>query len=542
MKPILKKWVRLAAVLAAFAAAVVLAACAQSARPGTVSALLCSPEKFESLQAERTPSETALVTGLSIGGTELVQDSETGVYYYSLPQGAQGDVPSVSFAGENGTKVKILQDFAGKALPSGGTVQLLAYTKTEYQTLQLVCTPLPILSLQVPGQPEQMEKYQSSELRLTLYDNRPSAGASVVQGTGSIHVRGIGSARFDKKGFRFTLRHANGEENDMALLGLRNDGDWILYAGYTEAEKIRQVFTANLWRESCGESNAFGVQNSNEYRYTELFLNGRYWGLYALSYPIDGKQLQVGEGEHTFSKQDFLVTETQIDFDVPAEIPGYEILAGDTVNTDWARVWAPLKQYYKTLLGAQQADTQALKQLADEQSAIDCWLFTNLVQGVDQVLDEGTLYNYRLTTKQTPDGVRILFTPWDFDLTWGAVSAEDPSASLSPQDHVLMTLNPIHKLLAYGDAETLAAVQQRYQALRAGAWSEESLMRMLDECEAAVFASGAYERDYARWPQTAHCDGMQDLGDFRAYVKARLAAMDAFMQDLQNGVGAAQLG
>ena len=81
MKPILKKWVRLAAVLAAFAAAAVLAACAQSARPGTVRALLCSPEKFESLQAGRTPSETALVTGLSIGGTQLVQDRETGVYF-----------------------------------------------------------------------------------------------------------------------------------------------------------------------------------------------------------------------------------------------------------------------------------------------------------------------------------------------------------------------------------------------------------------------------------------------------------------------------
>ena len=326
-------WVLIAALLLCCAAGF-----AVQKHSGTVSALLCGPEKFESLQAERTPSEAALVTGLSIGGAQLVQDRETGVYYYALPQGAQGDAPRVSFAGKNGTKLKILQDFAGKALPSGGTVQLLAYTKTEYQTLQLVCTPLPILSLQVPGRPEQMEKYQSSELRLTLYDNRPSAGASMVQGTGSIHVRGIGSARFDKKGFRFTLRHANGEENDMALLGLRNDGDWILYAGYTEAEKIRQVFTANLWRESCGESNAFGVQNSNEYRYTELFLNGRYWGLYALSYPIDGKQLQVGEGEHTFSKQDFLVSEAKIDFDVPAEIPGYEIIAGDTVNTDWAGV------------------------------------------------------------------------------------------------------------------------------------------------------------------------------------------------------------
>ena len=69
-------WVLIAALLLCCAAGF-----AVQKHSGTVSALLCSPEKFESLQAERTPSETALVTGLSIGGTQLVQDRETGVYY-----------------------------------------------------------------------------------------------------------------------------------------------------------------------------------------------------------------------------------------------------------------------------------------------------------------------------------------------------------------------------------------------------------------------------------------------------------------------------
>ena len=87
MKPILKKWVRLAAVLAAFAAAAVLAACAQSARPGTVRALLCSPEKFESLQAGRTPSETALVTGLSIGGAFIAYDDNGDTYVWAEKSG-----------------------------------------------------------------------------------------------------------------------------------------------------------------------------------------------------------------------------------------------------------------------------------------------------------------------------------------------------------------------------------------------------------------------------------------------------------------------
>ena len=521
-----------AALLACFAV-LVLAACAPKGKPGTVQSVLKEAESLQKLQSSRTQSIQPLITDISIDGTALLQDTETGIYYCSLPQGKDFESLAILWNGVPKAQLAICKDsLEGGA--KGSTLRLLAYTQTEYQELQLVCTTLPILAIEVPGDPAEIEKYESTPLNMTLYDNRQNTGLNTIQAQGSMHVRGVGSARFDKKGYRLTLRHPNGEENDAALLGLRADGDWILYAGYTESEKIRQVYTAELWRESCGADNQFDVQNSNEYKFLELFLNGRYWGLYALGYPIDGKQLNIGEGEHTFSKQDFLVSESGIDFDAPAEIPGYEVIAGDTVNTDWASIWKPLKSYYKTLLN-EESDSAALKELADTNNAIDCWLFTNLVQGVDQVLGEGTLYNYRLSTKQTQNGIKILFTPWDFDLTWGAVSAEKPGYTLSPQENILMDLNPIYKLLQRGDAETLAAVQARYQELRAGAWSEEAMQAMLNGYEADIFVSGAYERDHARWPESAYNEGQTDLSVFRTYVNERLAAMDTFMQQLAPG-------
>lgn len=525
---------KMAALSLVFCAALGLAACAVSAKPGTVQSLFCSEKKIESLQSARTESREELVENIFIGGVPLMKDQGTGQFYYSMPKSQKNGEQEISWSKKDRVKLAILQNFEGKDLPSGQTVELIAYTKTEWQKIELVCTPLPIMSLQVEGDAEAIEKYESSPVQMTLMDNRETAGLHTVQSAGAIHVRGVGSARFPKKGYRLTLRHGNGEENDMALLGLRNDGDWILYAGYTETEKVRQVFSTKIWREGCGKNNSFGVQNSNDYRYLELFLNGRYWGLYALGYPIDAKQLHIGEGEYIFSKQDFLVSESGIDFDTEAEIPGYEIMAGDTVNTDWASIWKPIKSYYKTLL-AKESTNAELKALADENSAIDAWLFTNLIQGVDQVLDEGTLYNYRLTTKQTKEGVKILFTPWDFDLSWGAVSAENPESMLSPEENILMNLNPVHSLLQRGDAETLMAVENRYKALREGAWSEESMMELIDGYEEDIFASGAYERDFTRWPESAHHAGQTDLSEFKKYVAKRLESMDVFMNGLEKG-------
>ncbi len=534
MKQGLKHLGRLWLLGAVVLAAAGLCACMQRAKPGTVRAAYCEPQSAEKLCAARTEAARPLVESISIGGTALVQDCEDGTFYFSLPQGENTAEQTLVCAGEPGVKLAIQHDFEGQELPGGSTLALFAYTQAEYQKLTLVCTTLPIMKIDAEKDAEKIDKETSTPFVMTLYDNRPSVGLSVVQAEGTMHVRGRGSSNYPKKGYRLTLRHSNGEENDVALLGLRTDGDWILYADYAETDKVRQVYTAKLWQEGCGADNEFGVQNSNEYKFLELFLNGRYWGLYALGYPIDSKQWQLSEGEYSYFKNNPMVYETDPDYTIPGEVPGYELAGGGTQGEEINDIWQPLNDYYYTLLYTDWENRDVLYDLADANNAIDSWLFTDLIQGADQMLDDNRLYNYYLTSKKTKEGRKILFTPWDFDRTWGYVLGENNSNNfeLTPKDHVTMTLNPVNRLIEWEETRMIKAVQQHWKLLRKNAWSDENVQRLLDGYEADVFASGVYERDHARWPDGGYTPGQNDLRDFRAYIKDRFAEMDRYVAAL----------
>lgn len=544
------------------AALLVLAGCAADSAPGTVAAAGLSQSKAGQLCAGRRESAGALIDAISIGETALVRDSETGIFYYSMPENTNADTLLLKYWGADGVQLAVVEPQSGGALLQTGSVTLLAYTDTEVQTLTLVCTTLPILSLQVDGEVQSICKNSDSAVAVTLYDNRETAGFSVLEADGLIHVRGAASVQYPKKGYKLTLTNPDGSENDSALLGLRADGDWILYAAYRETEKVRQVFSARLWQLGCGKNNAFGVENSNEYRYVELFMNGRYWGLYALGYPIDAKQLELGEGEHSFAKVMTNVSESELSYEGSGDIRGYELIGGETEGVIDDEAWQPLRDYYNALFQVQDLQAaQALADRADMASAIDEWLFIDLIQGTDQILDADRLYNLHFAAKNSEDGVKILFTPWDFDLSWGYTVFSDTDYSLSPQDSVFMELNPAHILLQYGDPDIAAEIQSRWRELRQGAWSDESIDEILSGFEADIFASGAYERDHERWrdmpgqavlppdlqeqqgsdaastwaqvQQSGYNEGQTDLSEFRAFVQQRFAAMDAFIEQLR---------
>ena len=103
------------------------------------------------------------------------------------------------------------------------------------------------------------------------------------------------------------LKKEEPEENQQSVLGMRCDGDWMLYAGYNDQEKIRNVFSANLWYESCAENNIFDVKNGMEYRYVETFFNDHYMGLYAIGFPIDELQLELQHALKSDHVSEFLL-------------------------------------------------------------------------------------------------------------------------------------------------------------------------------------------------------------------------------------------
>ena len=90
----------------------------------------------------------------------------------------------------------------------------------------------------------------------------------------SIEIRGSSSAGWSKKSYSFETRNPDNSNNNISLIGLPRENDWVLYAPYYDRSFLRNVFTFHLARE-------MGWYASRT-RYCELLLDGEYKGIYVL--------------------------------------------------------------------------------------------------------------------------------------------------------------------------------------------------------------------------------------------------------------------
>ncbi len=500
--------------------------------------LLVSSDEFQRIKESRSSQDDPFLTDLRFNNSSLFFDERTSAWFYSVSRDDPDTDPSVGYEGISGDR-KLA--FTGALIP-GQTVSLLAYNDTEYREYQLVITTLPLIRIECDedGFPPS-EKEQEYHVRFTMIDNRSSDHPAVIQSDGRMHIRGHGSATYEKKAYRLSLYERAGDktehENKTSLLGLRADGDWLLYPGYNDQEKIRNVFSSNLWLASCGSDNSFGLKIGNEYRYVELFLNRQYWGLYALGYPTDTEQMRIFpnmKGEY----KEFLFKQTRWgpeEGSVTANDDGLEIQS-DVKKSDEEFGYSVLKMYFDYL------DAGAVYGLAhnDADNPIDIWLFLKLIQADDSVgTGRRTVNNFFYTIKSSDEGRKILYTPWDMDRSWGntvdlSVHNTTGAYALSPDnDQYEMIFNPVSVMLRSGNDEIAGRIRARYEALRKDLWSDEKIGIMLDGFEWDIFGTGAYLREMDRWPDGSYIeDPSLGLSLFRAYVLARFHSMDIYIAGL----------
>ena len=94
----------------------------------------------------------------------------------------------------------------------------------------------------------------------------------------SIEIRGSSSQSFPKKQYGFETQNHDGSKNNVPLLGLPNENDWILHAPYSDKTLIRNILTYKL-SERLGHY-------APRTRLCELVLNGEYAGVYVLTEKI----------------------------------------------------------------------------------------------------------------------------------------------------------------------------------------------------------------------------------------------------------------
>jgi hypothetical protein len=407
----------------------------------------------------------------------------------------------------------------------------MIYNKKNYRIYSLSLTTLPLINISYNSDKE-IEKENNTGIDFTLFDNQKGVSNRIIESKASIHLRGVSSLSYPKKGYRIFLKDDNGDNNHLNLLDLRKDDDWILYSAYNDPEKIRNVFASNLWYESSAQVNHFNIKNGMQYKYVELFMNHHYWGLYALGYPIDKKQLDLASDEYLFKKRDWATSEQDVLKNKELDkLQDYDLI--NNVN-DFNDAWRQLINYYYNL--QTNKDIDDIYELVDIDNEVDFYLFINIIQGRDNVNDK-TLKNSYITLKKDKNKYIAFYTPWDLDMTFGNTwSSKEKNytniGDLKYNDNVEFNLSSIKHLMDLNDKSIIKKIKNRYKYLRKNAWANKNLNVLIDNYEDDIYNSGAFDRDKIRWVEGSYNSKKDKLNDFRKYVLKRFKYFDSYIESL----------
>lgn len=485
---------------------------------------------FSEITESREETNQLLMHNLKFNNYALVSDENNNFYYSLIKNDNNAYNPIVKWSGKN-VDIRFdvnLLDY--NLISSSEKIDMIVYSEKYYHIYSLYCSTLPIISIETSE--DVGIKGLDIAMKFYMFDNREGVEIRELLSKGLIHSRGGSTINLPKQGFKIELADNNfNTRNDLSLLDLREgNSDYILFAAYNDAEKVRNVFSSNLWYESCAKNNSFGINNGVYYKYTELILNGEYWGIYALGYSYDEVQLKINvkdANENIYKKIDWDY-EGNYSFDnLNNPMSGYTI---ETKNSNWE----PLINYYYKLFNYKSIDE--LYKIADIDNAIDTMLFFGLIQGVDSPYDRG-IKNLCITTKQDQDKTIVLYSPWDLDITWGNnfgdyVNDIDEYYFNYNDNLEFMKLNPAFILLDNNDDKITGLIKTRYKYLRQHEWSDEYITLMIDNLEKDIYDSGAFLRDTIQWSEAAHNNKEEKLSRFKEYVIKRLYSYDQYIETI----------
>ena len=498
-------------------------------------------KRFSSLQTsdidaiiEKRKEAEPWFSDIVFNGIPLIYDKDDRCFYYSLPENTDDAYdPLVSWESNDIDVAFSDQQLNDELIYNNGSITVLVYDNSRYSINELKCTTLPFININKFYDDVQFN-YEDSVI--TFYDNTLN---SIETYDGKVRIRGGSTAELPKPGLRIELNKIlkgdnNQEEKYYSIFGLEEDNEFVLYTCNEEKDHIRNVFSTNLWYDTCADNNEFNYKLGMSYRVCEVFVNNKYWGLCALGNPISEKRHYVDLKKKSekyplenIYKVNFFGDRYLLDHE---QYPKDYFFAIKT-NEDIPEAWKPFDDFMKLLLNSD--DVEKLYDSVDINNAVDIYLFYNFIQAWDNAWFEDNLKfrNTYLVSKVMDDGsIKMLYIPWDLDRTWGHCREDGLEYLMDYTSNYDMVVTPIENLLNMNDDNIKKLLYERYKELRSVAWSNENLLKMLDKYEKQVYGSGAFFRDCDRWPDNWHADN-KDLGSFKEYVLNRAAYFDEYVDE-----------
>jgi len=325
----------------------------------------------------------------------------------------------------------------------------------------------------------------------------------------SIEIRGSSSAQFEKKSYGFETQDDSGANNNVSLLSMPADNDWVLYAPYSDKTLLRNELPFYLARELG--------QYASRTAFCELFINGAYKGIYVLMEKIKGDNNRVDIAKLN-----------------PEDIEGDELTGGYIIKVDkpynvgWQVNVNPPggfgKAYYQfhypkddeivpeqaayiqnfifnlesCLVSSNFADTlNGYAKYLNVESFVDHFLIQEFTKCLDNYR-----FSFYMHKKKDSDGGKLFAGPiWDFDLAFGNFGEgvwEEPWTTVNWNAEIPAWYRVFWMKRLMEDENFQNKLKVRWIEIRHGAFSNSNIMEFIDQTVLRI--EEALIRNFTRWP------------------------------------------
>ena len=324
----------------------------------------------------------------------------------------------------------------------------------------------------------------------------------------SIEYRGSSSQSFPKKPYALETQDSLGNNNNVSLLGMPVENDWILYAPYSDKALLRNFLTFDLGRK-MGNYSPRTV-------YCELVINGDYKGVYILMEKIkrDNGRVDIAKLDSDDLSGDSLTGGYIVKIDKFTGSGGtnwisdFPNLGGDPLYIQYhypeATVMHPqqldyienfIDSFEYALAGPYFNDSLlGYAKYIDINSFIDLYIINELSKNID---------GYRLSTymykdRDDNDGRLTMGPFWDYNLAFG--NANYCSGGITSGWEVNGGCgynNPFWFERLLEDTIYQNKLKCRWEYLRSKSFAEDSIFNFIDSL--VVYLDDAQSRNFQKW-------------------------------------------
>ena len=322
----------------------------------------------------------------------------------------------------------------------------------------------------------------------------------------TIEKRGNSSQEQEKSPYRFETIDDNGENNNVKLLGLPEENDWILYAPWSDKSLMRNVLIYSL-------SNDMG-RYAPRSEFVELYLNNEYRGVYVLMEKIkrDKNRVAISSLDPNSNFGDNLTGGYILKFDwaETGDNNGgfFSLIDGMRYNYHYPKpdeISSEQESYIQSYINSYENIMNSNKYNSEQgySKFIDIGSFVDFIilQEISRNVDAYGLSTYIYKDKESINNMLTAGPIWDFNHGFGncdyykAWETDGWNISYTYED---MDQRAFWWLKLWNDDNFKEMVKDRYKVLRRSILSTTNINTKVDQYVSEL--GNSVNKNFTKWP------------------------------------------